>query len=69
MEPAYADAFGIPIFVLLNHVIYPELREREKGVPPLLLQSQCNAATAWRDVVQELRLRLMNSPFPSNKAP
>jgi acetyl-CoA acetyltransferase len=55
MELAYADAFGIKTFVLLHHLDYGELRARERGVPPLLLASQCNAAREWRAVVDDLR--------------
>jgi hypothetical protein len=69
MEFAYADAFGIPIFVLLNHLTYNDLRARGKGVPPLLLQTKCNDATTWPDVIQELRSRLMNAPINLNEAP
>lgn len=58
MELAYADAFDVPIFVLLSHLNYPDLLEREKGVPPLLLQSQCNEATRWREVAEQIRLHL-----------
>jgi hypothetical protein len=58
MELAYADAFEVPIYVLLSHVSYADLLDREQGVPPLLLQSQCNAATAWREVVTGIRGRL-----------
>jgi hypothetical protein len=56
MELAYADAFDIPIFVLLSHLTYAELLEG--SAPPLLLQSQCNDAARWRDIVGQIRLRL-----------
>ena len=36
MELAYSDAYGIPTFVLLHHLTYQELKNKTKGVPPLL---------------------------------
>jgi hypothetical protein len=66
MELACADALEVPIFVLLSHVSYAELREREKGVPPLLLQSQCNNATRWQDVVDQIRRRLTTRTEPES---
>ena len=55
MELAYADAFGIPTFVLLHHLDFRNLKARERGVPPLLLASQCNSAQQWRTIVDDLR--------------
>ena len=55
MELAYADAFEVPTFILLHRIDYQELRRREHGVPPLLLTSQCNPASSWKEVVEEMR--------------
>ena len=55
MELAYADAFGVTTFVLLHHLEFKELRARERGVPPLLLASQCNSAQQWKAIVGDLR--------------
>jgi len=55
MELAYADAFGIPTFVILHHLAYADLLRNNEGVPPLLLSSQCNAASDWRHIVADLR--------------
>ncbi len=41
MELAYADAFGIPTFVLLHHLTVDQLRRAEKVVPPLVLERNC----------------------------
>ena len=57
MELAYADAFGVPIFVLLHRLTFAELKAKEEGVPPLLLEGQCNPATQWREVVADVRSR------------
>jgi len=54
MELAYADAFGIPTFVLLHHLNFKDLKARERGVPPLILASQCNSAQQWRTIVNDL---------------
>ena len=56
MELAYADAYDVPTFVILHRLTFSELRSRERGVPPLLLESQCNASAEWRSVVESLRL-------------
>jgi hypothetical protein len=55
MELAYSDAFEVPTFVLLHHITYAELRSREKGVPPLLLEGQCTGAQDWRRVTEDIR--------------
>jgi len=51
MELAYADAFGIPTFVLLHHLTVDQLRRAEKGVPPLVLERNCTPAIDWRLLV------------------
>lgn len=56
MELAYADAFDVPTFVLLHRLSYEELRTSNRGVPPLLLARQCNAAADWRTVVDGIRV-------------
>jgi hypothetical protein len=55
MELAYADAFGIPVFILLHHLTYDDLKRVERGVPPLILQSQCTPAVRWRGIESDLR--------------
>jgi hypothetical protein len=58
MELAYSDAFNVPTFVLLHHLTFSDLKERERGVPPLLLEGQCNASSEWKNVVAAVRLQL-----------
>lgn len=58
MELAYADAYYVPIWVLLHRVPFTELRARESGVPPFLLAGQCNPATEWKRVIHEIEARL-----------
>ena len=58
MELAYAHAFGVPTFVLLHHLRYDGLRAPGSGAPPLLLEGQCNAATDWRTVAGDIRVRI-----------
>lgn len=55
MELAYSDAFDVETFVLLHHLDYQELKSRERGVPPLLLSSQCNSALEWRQIVNDIK--------------
>jgi hypothetical protein len=57
MELAYADAFGVPTFVLLHQLTYQDLKSRQGGVPPLLLAAQCNSARQWRELAETLRQR------------
>jgi len=58
MELAYADAFNLPTFVILHRLTFDELRNRRRGVPPLLLDGQCNPSAEWRSVVRALRSRI-----------
>ena len=58
MELAYADAFGVPTFVLLHRLNFEDLKRKEGGVPPLLLSSQCNAATDWMNVLRDVKKHL-----------
>ncbi|MCE5185133.1 MAG: toll/interleukin-1 receptor domain-containing protein [Planctomycetaceae bacterium] len=60
MELAYSHAFNVPTFVLLHHVTYNELRGRERGVPPLLLASECSKAVDWKAMEPRLREILGN---------
>ena len=62
MELAYADAFGIPTFVLLHHLTYEELVRIERGVPPLVRQSQCTPAIEFRKMEADLRNILTVTP-------
>lgn len=55
MELAYSDAFNVETYVLLHHLKYQDLKEREKGVPPLLLSSQCNSANEWKQVANDIK--------------
>jgi hypothetical protein len=59
MELAYADAYDVPTFVILHRLTFAELKSRERGVPPLLLESQCNPAAEWKTVVESLRSRIL----------
>ncbi len=54
MELAYSDAFDVETFILLHHIDYQQLKENEKGIPPILLSSQCNSAYDWRIVVNDI---------------
>jgi hypothetical protein len=54
MELAYSDAFNIKTYILLHHLTYQQLKNREKGVPPLLLSSQCNPDSYWLEVINEI---------------
>jgi hypothetical protein len=58
MELAYADAFDLPTFILLHHVTYEELMRVERGVPPLVRQSQCTPAVDWKSIQSDLRKHL-----------
>ena len=55
MELAYADAFGIPTFILLHHLDFEDLKRGLGGVPPLLLSSQCNSASDWMKVLENIK--------------
>ena len=61
MELAYADAFNVTTFVLLHRLEFDDLRQRATGVPPLLLSSQCNPASDWKVVVEDIR-KLIKEP-------
>jgi hypothetical protein len=67
MELAYADAFGVPTFILLHHITYDGLKTSETGVPPLVLEGQCTPAADWRLIQDDLR-RCCNQP-PALSAP
>jgi TIR domain-containing protein len=58
MELAYADAYNVPTFIILHHLTFEQLKSHERGVPPLLLESQCNAAVTWKSIIESLRLLL-----------
>jgi hypothetical protein len=60
MELAYADAYNVPTFIVLHHLTFEQLRSRERGVPPLLLESQCNSAREWKSIVENLRLLVID---------
>lgn len=61
MELAYADAFGIPTFVLLHHLSFEEIQRSERGVPPLLTAGHCTPAREWRALEPALRERCLES--------
>lgn len=50
MELAYSDAFDVPTYILLHRMTYQDLKQKERGVPPLVLSSQCNSAIDWKDI-------------------
>ena len=54
MELAYSDAFDVPTYILLHRMTYQDLKKREKGVPPLVLSSQCNSAMEWKNIGLEI---------------
>lgn len=60
MELAYSDAFNVDTFVLLHRLDYQELKRNERGVPPLLLSSQCNPAIDWRKIAEDIGRILEN---------
>lgn len=64
MELAYADAFDVKTFVLLHHLEYGELKARNRGIPPLLLSSQCNQAIQWKLIIEDIR-SLVQEAAPS----
>lgn len=55
VELGYLDAFNVTTFFLLHHLDFGDLRRRATGVPPLLLSSQCNSASEWKVVIEDLR--------------
>jgi hypothetical protein len=54
-ELAYAEAFEVPIFILLHHVNFEQLKSARRGVPPMVLFSQCTPASSWRLLDNDLR--------------
>jgi hypothetical protein len=66
IELGYSDAFDIPTFVLLHHLSFKDLKIREKGVPPLLLEGQCNPAYEWKTLAADLR-RCLRKKKPLTK--
>ena len=67
MELAYSDAYEVPTFVILHRLTFADLRSRHKGIPPLLLEGQCNMSTEWKRVIDALRTRIadLNAQKPS----
>jgi hypothetical protein len=61
MELAYADAFEVMTFILLQHLEFKDLKAQEKGVPPLLLSSQCTPAVEWAKVIEDIRSLVRNT--------
>lgn len=55
MELAYADAFGIPTFILLHHLTFEDLKRADRGIPPLVLEGQCTPASEWKLLENGLR--------------
>lgn len=55
MELAYADAFGIPTFILLHKTTFEKLRSSKLGAPPLILSGQCTDAIDWRTLISKIR--------------
>ncbi len=65
MELAYADAYDVPTFVILHRLTFGQLRARQKGVAPLLLEGQCTPSSEWRNVIDALRSRIIAMGNPS----
>ena len=59
-ELIYAEAFDVPIFILLHHVDFEKVRNAPRGVPPLVLTSQCTPACDWRLLDNDLRRCCIN---------
>jgi hypothetical protein len=55
MELAYADAFGVPTFVLLHNISFESLRRSKHDVPPLIVTGHCTAAIEWEKLEEDLR--------------
>jgi hypothetical protein len=54
MELAYSDAFNVETYILLHHLSYTDLKKYERGIPPLLLSSQCNSALEWKKIAADI---------------
>lgn len=65
MELAYADAFGVPTFILLRHITYDGLKTPDANVPPLVLAGQCTPAADWRLLGDGLRRYCSQRPAVS----
>lgn len=55
VELAYADAFGLPTFILLHHVTFQQLKKAGKAVPSLVVEGQCTPAVDWQSLHNGLR--------------
>jgi hypothetical protein len=64
MELAYSDAYGVPTYVILHRLTFTNLRARHRGVPPLLLEGQCNLSADWRKVIDALRSLIVSLAAP-----
>jgi hypothetical protein len=54
MELAYADAFGVPSFILLHHITFQSLKRSQKNVPPLVIEGHCTPASDWHTIMPSL---------------
>jgi len=71
MELAYADAFGIPAFILLHHLTFEDLKRAEPGAPPLVQEGQCTLAVDWRSLENGLRaccVKVVPEPILSTRS-
>lgn len=66
MELAYLDAYEVPTYILLHHVTFQDLKSRERGIPPLLLESQCNPAINWKQIASDIRDDWVRNPTRRN---
>lgn len=55
VELGWSDAFDVATFVLLHHLDFKDIRLRERGIPPLLLERQCSLAREWKSIAKEIR--------------
>jgi hypothetical protein len=69
MELAYADAFNVPTFILLHHMTFAELRKSDRGIPPLVLESQCTPAREWQLLERPLRRCCRSTPETASHDP
>ena len=57
MELAYADAYEMPIFILLHQLNFEDLKKHDSDVPPLLIAGSCILAVDWKKEDLESQLR------------
>lgn len=60
-ELGIADAFEKRTFFLLHHVTLHDVKQVERGIPPLLFNADCILATEWIRLIPDLQTILFNS--------